>query len=216
MMRKMLAAAVAAFAAARLAAVTVGPDWCVAYPDGADKDVNRVLRIAAEEIRDDLNASTGLKLRAVAASKAKAPAIWIGAESAKKAGFDLSGLKWYDNVLAEKGGSIYLFGNDRTGRDPGKFGRVDWFRCVVPSVKAATRFLETYAGVRFLMPGEVGKEVPKRETNESFTLWGTSLLASSSFGSNDAASAIILSWILSPLSSVTLRAPVEISANTSP
>ena len=144
-------------------AVTVGPDWCVAYPDGPDKDVNRVLRIAAEEIRDDLNESTGLKLRAVAASKAKAPAIWIGAEFAKKAGFDLSDLKWYDNVLAEKGGSIYLFGNDRTGRDPGKFGRVDWFRCVVPSVKAATRFLETYAGVRFLMPGEVGKEVPKRE-----------------------------------------------------
>jgi hypothetical protein len=158
----MFAAAMAAVTVGRLAAVTVGPDWCVAYPDTGSKDINRVLRIAAEEVRDDINEATGLKLKAVPASKAKAPAIWIGAAFAKKAGFDLSGLKWYDNVVAEKNGSIYCFGNDRTGRDPEKVGRVAWWQCVLPSVKAATRFLETAAGVRFLMPGEVGKEVPKR------------------------------------------------------
>ena len=95
--------AVALFAVAPLAAVTVGPDWCVAYPESGSKDVNRVLRIAAEEVRDDLNAATGLKLKAVPASKAKAPAIWIGAEFAKSAGFDLSDMKWYDNAIAEKG-----------------------------------------------------------------------------------------------------------------
>ena len=149
--------------ACSISAVMVGPDWCVAYPEAGSPDVNKVLRIAAEEVCDDINEATGLKLKAVPASKAKVPAIYIGAEFAKSAGLGCSGLKWYDNVIAEKGGSIYLFGNDRTGRDPEKFGRVDWFRCVVPSVKAATRFLETYAGVRFLMPGEVGKEVPKRD-----------------------------------------------------
>jgi hypothetical protein len=162
MNKMMFVAAMAAVTVGRLAAVTVGPDWCVAYPDTGSKDINRVLRVAAEEVRDDINEATGLKLKSVPAAKAKSPAIFIGAEFARKAGFDLSGLKWYDNVIAEKGGNIYLFGNDRTGRDPEKVGRVGWWQCVLPSVKAATRFLETAAGVRFLMPGEVGKEVPKR------------------------------------------------------
>ena len=165
MKKMMFAAAMAAVTVGGLAAVTVGPDWCVAYPQEGSKEVNSALRFAAEEVADDINEATGLKLKAVPASKAKAPAIWIGAAFAKKAGFDLSDLKWYDNVIAERGGSIYLFGNDRPGRDEAKFGeRIGWFRCVLPSVKAATRFLETAGGVRFLMPGEVGKEVPKRET----------------------------------------------------
>ncbi len=164
MKKMMLAAAMAAVTVGRLSAVTVGPDWCVAYPNAKGwKDWKWCFRVAAEEVRDDINEATGLKLKAVPASKAKAPAIWIGAEFAKKAGFDLSGLKWYDNVIAEKGGNIYVFGNDRPGRDPAKNESVPWFRSVVPSIKAATRFLETHAGVRFLMPGEVGKEVPKRK-----------------------------------------------------
>ena len=164
-MRKMLVAVMAAMSVARLAAVMVGSEWCVAYPENGLPDVNCALRIAAEEVRDDINEATGLKLKVVPASKAKSPAIYIGAEFAEKAGFDLSGMKWWANAIAEKGGSIYLFGNDRPGRDREKFGRgVDWFRCVLPSVRAVTRFLETSAGVRFLMPGEVGKEVPKRAT----------------------------------------------------
>ena len=161
MMKRIVCGVAGALILVPVHAVTVGPEWCVAYPESGSKDVNRVLKIAADEVRRDINEATGMKLRALPASKAKPPAIYIGAEFAKKAGFDLSGLKWYDNTIAEKGGSIYLFGNDRPGRDPAKFGRVDWFRCVLPSVKAATRFLETAAGVRFLMPGEVGKEVPK-------------------------------------------------------
>ena len=103
MKKMMFAAAMAAVTVGRLAAVTVGPDWCVAYPESGSKDVNLVLRIAAEEVRDDLNAATGLKLKAVPASKAKAPAIWIGAEFAKSAGFDLSDMKWYDNAIAKTG-----------------------------------------------------------------------------------------------------------------
>ena len=41
---EMLSAAVAVMAAGTLAAVTVGPDWCVAYPESGSKDVNRVLQ----------------------------------------------------------------------------------------------------------------------------------------------------------------------------
>ena len=101
--RMMFAAAMAAVTVGRLAAVTVGPDWCVAYPQEGSKEVNSALRFAAEEVVGDINEATGLKLKAVPASKAKPPAIWIGATFAKKAGFELSGLKWYDNVIAEKG-----------------------------------------------------------------------------------------------------------------
>ena len=164
MKRKMFAAVAAAFATAQLAAVTVGPKWCVAYPESGPEVLIRALKVAATEVRDDINEATGLKLKAVPASKAKPPAIYIGAEFAKSAGFDLSDLKWYDNTIAEKGGSIYLFGNDKSGRDAAKFReRVKWSHSVLPSAKAATRFLETAVGVRFLMPGKVGTEVPKRK-----------------------------------------------------
>ena len=165
-MKKMHVLAVAAaLASAQLEAVTVGPDWCVAYPVGVPDDLGQTLKIAAEEVADDINEATGLELKAVPESEAKAPAIWIGAEAAKKAGLDLSGMAWYDNAIAEKGGSVYLFGNDMPSKyvDPEKKGQTFWFTCVVPSVKAATRFLENYAGVRFLMPGEVGKEIPRRK-----------------------------------------------------
>ena len=147
-----------------LCAVTVGPDWCVVYPDSQKKVVNRALKVAAEEVAGDINEATGLKIKALPASKAKPPAIYIGAEFAEKAGLDLAGLEWYDNVIAEKDGSVYLYGNDFAGRDAKKFGwNIGWFRCVLPSVRAATRFLERAVGVRFLMPGEVGKEVPERK-----------------------------------------------------
>ena len=159
MKRTLAAAAVAAQLVAT--AATIGPDWCVAYPDTGSKDVNRALQTVAEEVCADIREATGLALEALPASKAKAPAVFIGAAFAEKAGFDLSGYTWYDNTIAEKDGSIYLFGHDRPGRDPKRIKRISWFHCVLPSVRATTRFLEKYAGVRFLMPGEIGKEIPK-------------------------------------------------------
>ena len=62
-----------------LAAVTIGPEWCVAYPESGSKDVNRALKIAAKEFCDDINEVSGLRLKALPASKSKPPAIYIGA-----------------------------------------------------------------------------------------------------------------------------------------
>ena len=45
-----------------LLAATVGPDWCVVYPESGSEDVNRVLRIAAEEVRDDIVAAEKLRI----------------------------------------------------------------------------------------------------------------------------------------------------------
>ena len=144
-------------------AVTIEPGWCIAYPESGSKDVNRALLAAAEEVRRDIAEATGVKLKTVPASKAKAPAIWIGAEFAENAGLNLVDLKWYDNVIAEKGGSIYLFGNDRPGRTSSESQKLSWTDCVLPSVRAVARFLETAVGVRFLMPGKIGTEIPKRK-----------------------------------------------------
>ena len=59
-------------------AATVGPDWCVAYPESGSADVNAVLKTIAEEVRADIGEATGLNLKVVPASKAKSPAIYIG------------------------------------------------------------------------------------------------------------------------------------------
>ena len=69
MKRMMLGAAMAC--ACSLSAVTVGPDWCVAYPQEGSKEVNSALRVAAEEVAGDINEATGLKLKAVPASRAR-------------------------------------------------------------------------------------------------------------------------------------------------
>ena len=69
MKKMMFAAAMAVVTVAPLAAVTVGPDWCVAYPQEGSKEVNSALRVAAEEVAGDINEATGLKLKAVPASK---------------------------------------------------------------------------------------------------------------------------------------------------
>ena len=74
MNRMKIAAAMAVVMVGRLAAVTVGPEWCVAYPQEGSKEVNSALRFAAEEVADDINEATGLKLKAVPGVKAKAPA----------------------------------------------------------------------------------------------------------------------------------------------
>lgn len=59
-------------------AVAVGPEWKVVYPESGSKDVNWVLRIAAEEVRNDINEAMGFRIEAVPASAAKtaAPEVW--------------------------------------------------------------------------------------------------------------------------------------------
>lgn len=59
----------ALIASLSLSAATVGPDWCVVYPGHQKGVVLRVLKIAAEEVRDDINEATGLELKAVPVAK---------------------------------------------------------------------------------------------------------------------------------------------------
>ncbi|MGN0834164.1 MAG: DUF4838 domain-containing protein [Kiritimatiellia bacterium] len=140
-------------------ALTIGSDWRIVVPADGDPGVRAAICAAASELQEDLRLGAGLELPVVGPDKAGAPAIHLGADAAAKAGFDLSGLAYHDNVVAEKGGSVYLFGPDRPGRT-GRRG-LAWTGCTLPTVRAVARFLEKSADVVFLAPGRLGKDVPK-------------------------------------------------------
>ena len=63
MKKLMFTAAMAMVTVGGLAAVTVGPDWCVAYPQEGSKEVNSALRVAAEEVAGDINEALGSTFR---------------------------------------------------------------------------------------------------------------------------------------------------------
>lgn len=145
-------------------AVAVDGSWKIVVPARETSGVSAALRVAAEEIRADLETAAGLKLAITEEDDGTMPAICLGAAASSRAGFDLSSLVYHDNVVAEKGGRIYLFGNDRSGRS-GRSNQ-DWRSCVLPTVRAAARFLEKAADVGFVMPGKMGTDVHRVDTVE--------------------------------------------------
>ena len=157
-----VAALAAAFAAP---AAVIGPAWRIVVPDRETTGVSAAIARAAEALADDLEEGTGLRIPVVAKSKAGAGrAIYVGGEFAAAKGLVPWDLATFDNVIAERDGDIYLFGNDRTGRANER--NTKWFNCVLPSVRATTRFMRKAMGVAFVMPGRIGRGVPKRERIE--------------------------------------------------
>jgi len=151
-----LLATVVLAGAAQAAVVTERHE--VVVPDG-NGGVERCLKEAADTLSRVWKEGTGRDLKVVAASRhnVAAKAIYLGSAAAERAGFDLTGFQAMENVIAEKDGDVYLFGKDR----PGYKGATGWRFCVLPSVRALTRFMEGTLDVRFLMPGDIGIDVPK-------------------------------------------------------
>lgn len=144
-------------------AVTIDAEWRIANPNHEDAAVRYALSLAAEEIQTDIQEAIGVKLPIVSIGcSSGVPAnktIWLGKSAAENAGLDISGFNAWDNAYAEKGGNLYFYGNDRPGRNgltSQQFGQTFF-----PSARAAARFLRDVCGVRFVMPGRVGTEVPK-------------------------------------------------------
>ena len=128
-----------------------GPDVCRGVASGIGK--------AADAFADVLEEATGGRPKVVAADKApSAPGkrIFIGGAFAERAGLMPPEFKGWDWGMAEKDGDLYFFGRDRGGAHP-RFTSGS----VIPSALAAVRFLQDEVGVRFLMPGKVGREVPR-------------------------------------------------------
>ena len=159
MKSKLLSFGAAVSLAAVASAVTVDKNWSIVIPDKDDTGVSRANREAVYELAEAFEEGVGLKLPVVERSKFKGgPALHIGEASAKAAGLPTGDLRLFDNVIAEKGGSIYLYGHDHPARS---YRNVESARCVLPSLKATGRFMEKYMSVRFVMPYSTGMAVKK-------------------------------------------------------
>ena len=151
----------AAFASS---AAVIDGSYHIVVPKKRPLGVQNALEQAGKELASALKEGAGLDVEVVWSSDfkgamRKSPAIFLGADAAVKAGVMPADLKGFGNVIAEKGGNLYLFGRD-VQRFP-KEKNPPWKKCVLPTVKAVTRFMEKFLDVRFLGPGEVGKDIPK-------------------------------------------------------
>ena len=141
--------------------VVLDGTWTIVPQSGPDvcRGVAIGIGTAADVFADVLEEATGVRPKVVAADKApSAPGrrIFIGGAFAERAGLMPAEFKRWDWGAAEKDGDLYFFGRDRGGSHP-RFTN----GCLIPSALAAVRFLETEVGVRFLMPGRIGREVPR-------------------------------------------------------
>lgn len=159
-MLSVLAALLAAFAAG---AYEVTSSTKIVVPDMDKTGVGAALKAAATALRLDIEESTGLTLPVVEASQAgdAAGAIMIGEKFAADEGIAPPDLRFFDNVIAEKGGRLFLFGHDRPCRTSS--APLLWHKCILASIKAVTDFEYRFMGVRRILPGRTGTEVPKRE-----------------------------------------------------
>jgi len=146
-----------------LAAYEVTPKTKIVIPDMDKAGVGSALKAAARELSLDIEESTGWKLPVAEASTAGdlAGAILIGETFAADAGLVPPDLKFFDNVIAEKGGQLYLFGHDRPCRKSKE--KMSWIHCIMASVKAVTDFEYRFMGIKRILPGRTGAEIPKRE-----------------------------------------------------
>lgn len=162
-MKKTLAV-LSALAVSSVSAFTLTPDTKIVVPDPENIGVAAALTEGARALARDLEEGTGMKIPVVPAAKAGGigNAVYIGGVFAEKAGLMPVGdktLKEFENVVAAKNGNLYLFGADKPGHKSSK--RLGWTECVLPSLKALTNFMEKDLGIRFLYPGDTGRDVPK-------------------------------------------------------
>jgi len=157
----MLTTAAAILAAAFCEAAEIGPGsgWTIVCGSGT-KGVAAGLREISEAFADVLDEAVGAKVPVVSADKApqaKGGRIFVGAEFARKAGLPIDDFRGWDNAQAEKDGDLYFYGCDRGGSLPDQT-----MGCVLPSAVAVSRFMTRRLGVLAVMPGKVGREVPRR------------------------------------------------------
>ena len=143
-------------------AVVLDSSYTIVLPNNIWGGVGAELKQAADVLQGALKEGSGLELKSVVEKKFKGGrAIYIGEATAKRAGLVPSDMKDFTSVIAEKGGDIYLFGHDRALKK-----RDQWFQAPMPSIGAIARFMEDFLNVRFLMPGDIGTDIPKIEKVE--------------------------------------------------
>ena len=111
-------------------AVPIDGSYCIVVPSEGQGGVVKALKQAGKELADAFNEGAGLKLKVVGDKSFKGGrAIFLGAEAAEKAGLMPADLKDFANAIAEKDGSIYLFGRDAQRRAGAKSAA--WQQCLL-------------------------------------------------------------------------------------
>jgi len=113
------------------------------------------VQLAAREIQRVIKASTGAELPI--REEAAGPAIYVGGgAAAEKAGIEADKLPFEAHVIRTRGEDIFIVGHDVAP------GQEKWqWRTSEGTLYGACKFLERATGVRWLMPGPEGEDIPK-------------------------------------------------------
>jgi len=107
-------------------------------------------------LRRAVRLSTGVELPII--NTPADPMICLGDNpTTEKAGFSASKLNHDSFRIVTKGKNLFIFGKDT----PDKFPWRGWES--MGTIFGVCEFLESVVGVRWLMPGELGEEIPKHE-----------------------------------------------------
>ena len=142
-----------------------GPGWEVVLPDEDTTGVHANLWSLCEKFAKALGESTGTRpaVRFARQASATGHKFYVGGVFAERAGILPADMKGWSNGIAEKDGNVYFYGRDASGKVWAKGEWPSVKKMVLPSARAMTRFMYAFMGVRFVMPGENGCAVPKRE-----------------------------------------------------
>lgn len=112
---------------------------------------------AASELQHYIEKSTKAKLPLLAQGAAPAtPFISVGdTAAARAAGLSAQGMAWESYRIVTRGPNIFIFGPDTADGEKTKEGGTS-----AGTANGVYTFLEDYLGIRWLMPGEMGEDVP--------------------------------------------------------
>jgi hypothetical protein len=161
---KRIVASIVLFSMCAAGAAVIDGSYRIVLPKKKPLGVQNAIEEAGRELAAALKEGAGLDVEVVWSNEFKGkmrknPAIFLGAGPAEKAGLMPPDLKGFENMIVEKGHNIYIFGRDAQRIKNEK--KADWRRCVLPTVKGVSRFMEKFMNVRFLAPGAVGTDIPR-------------------------------------------------------
>jgi len=136
----------------------------IVVPDSPDNPpAATFINLAAELIKNCLKESSGVELPVVKESghDSSKPGIFIGStEFAEKNGISVNELSDWAYIIKNMKGNIIIAGRDY--QPVGNPKSNNYKSYILGTLKGTTSFLEKQVGVKFLLPGTHGIEVPKR------------------------------------------------------
>ena len=120
-------------------------------------DAPQSAKTAAGELQHYIEKSTKAKLPLLTDNQTpKAPFISVGDTAAARAeGLSAQGMEWESYRIVTRGPNIFIFGPDTADGEKTKQGGTS-----KGTANGVYTFLEDYLNIRWLMPGEMGEDVP--------------------------------------------------------